>query len=100
MKRRYAVPIRSCARAMGSIVKCSRQAGSPTRSDRVALQQLLADHHSLDLRGPLPDQEKRGIAVQALDLVLLRVPIAPVDPKRLLDHLLAGLGGKQLRHPR
>src|SRR6478752_7090268 len=68
--------------------------------DLVPLQQLLADHHALDLRGPLADQQQRRVAVEALDLVLLRVAVAAVDAEAVLDALLAGLGGEQLRHPR
>src|SRR6187551_766557 len=68
--------------------------------DLVPLQQLLTDHHALDLRGPLADQEQRRVAVEALDLVLLRVAVATVDAEALLDALLAGLRGEQLRHPR
>src|SRR6476469_7729927 len=68
--------------------------------DLVPLQQLLADNHALDLRGPLADQQQRRVAVEALDLVLLRVAVATVDAEALLDALLAGLRGEQLRHPR
>src|SRR5205807_147570 len=67
-------------------------------SDFVALEQLLPDHHALDLGGALPDQEKRRVAVQPFDLVLLRVPVSAVDPERVLDDLLAGLGGEELGH--
>jgi hypothetical protein len=45
----------------------------------VALEQLLADDHALDLGGPLPDQQQRRVAVEPLDLVLLRVAVAAVD---------------------
>ena len=48
-------------------------------SDLVPLQQLLADHHALDLRGALADQQQRRVAVEPLDLVLLRVAVAAVD---------------------
>src|SRR6266487_3053477 len=68
-------------------------------SDLVPLQELLADHHALDLRGPLADQQQRRVTVEALDLVLLRVAVAAVDAEALLDALLAGLRGEQLRHP-
>src|SRR5829696_594768 len=68
--------------------------------DLVALEQLLADHHALDLGGALSDQEQRGVAVEPLDLVLLRVAVAAVDAERLLHDLLAGLGGEQLGHAR
>src|SRR5680860_1667375 len=67
--------------------------------DLVPLQKLLADHHALDLRGPLADQQQRRVAVEALDLVLLRVAVAAVDADALLDALLAGLRGEQLGHP-
>src|SRR3954447_4994820 len=71
-----------------------------TGLDLVPLQQLLPDHHALDLGGALADQQQRRVAVEPLDLVLLRVAVAAVDPERLLDDLLAGLGGEQLGHPR
>src|SRR4051795_2297018 len=66
--------------------------------DLVALQELLADNHALNLRGALADQQQRGVAVEALDLVLLRVAVAAVDAEALLDALLAGLRGEQLGH--
>src|SRR3954464_8776710 len=66
--------------------------------DLVALEQLLSDHHALDLGGALADQQQRGVAVQPLDLVLLRVAVTALDPEGVLDDLLAGLGGEQLRH--
>src|SRR4051794_5227391 len=68
------------------------------RSDLVALQELLADDHALDLRRALADQQQRRVAVQALDLVLLGVAVAAVDAERVLHDLLAGLRGEQLRH--
>src|SRR6476646_4076447 len=83
-KRSTAVLIRSAVEAM--------------RLDLVPLEELLADHHALDLRGALADQQQRGVAVEALDLVLLRVAVAAVDAERVLDDLLAGLGGEQLGH--
>src|SRR5207248_1555661 len=66
--------------------------------DLVALEQLLTDHHALDLARPLADQQQRRVTIEPLDLVLLRVAVAPVDAKSLLDDLLAGLRGEQLRH--
>src|SRR6476646_6102382 len=84
-KRSTAVLIRSAVEAM--------------RLDLVPLEELLADHHALDLRGSLADQQQRRVAVEALDLVLLRVAVAAVDAEALLDALLAGLRGEQLRHP-
>src|SRR3954471_5750339 len=71
---------------------------SASALDLVPLEQLLADHHALDLGRALADQEQRGVAVEALDLVLLRVAVATVDAERVLHHFLAGLGGEQLRH--
>src|SRR5258707_8702533 len=76
-----------------------RSAVEAIRLDLVPLQELFADHHALDLRGALADQEQRRVAVEALDLVLLRVAIAAVDAEALLDALLAGLRGEQLGHP-
>src|SRR5215210_5598719 len=67
-------------------------------SDLVALQELAADDHALDLRGALADQQQRRVAVEPLDLVLLRVAVAAVDAEGVLDDLLAGLGGEELRH--
>src|SRR5918999_5272028 len=69
------------------------------RLDLVARQQLAPDDHALDLRRALADQQQRRVAVQPLDLVLLRVAVAAVDAEAVLDDLLAGLGGEQLRHP-
>src|SRR5215210_5168348 len=73
--------------------------GGVPSSQLVPLQQLLADHHPLNLRGSLADQQQRRVAVEALDLVLLRVAVAAVDTERLLDDFLAGLRGEQLCHP-
>src|SRR4029077_19444282 len=64
------------------------------------LEDLLADHHALDLGGPLTDQEQRRVAVEALDLVLLRVAVAAVDADAVLDADLARRRGEQLPHPR
>src|SRR5215210_6734297 len=98
----------SCLRAGTSSWRCSTAClisvlVSPldTRrsSDLVALQQLLADDHALDLGGALADQQQRRVPVEPLDLVLLRVAVAAVDPERLLHDLLAGLRGEQLGHP-
>src|ERR1700710_128444 len=69
-------------------------------SDLVSLEDLFADHHALDLGGPLADQEERGVAVEALDLVLLRVAIATVDAEGVLDVFLARLRGEELGHAR
>src|ERR1700761_3789252 len=74
-KRSTAVRIRSGVDAISA----------PPGSDLVPLEQLFADHHALDLRGPLADQEQRGVAVEALDLVLLRVAVAAVDAEGVLD---------------
>src|SRR5215210_3774141 len=97
----------SCLRAGTSSWRCSTAClisvlVSPldTRRslDLVALQELLADHHALDLGGAFADQQQRRVAVEALDLVLLRVAVAAVDSERLLDDLLAGLRREQLGH--
>src|SRR5215210_4473886 len=69
-------------------------------SDLVPLEELLADHHLLDLRRALADQEQWRVAVDALDLILLRVAVAAVDAKRFLGIRAGGLGGEELRHPR
>src|SRR3954447_12168294 len=68
------------------------------RLDLVPLEELLADDHPLDLGGALPDEQQRRVAVEALDLVLLRVAVAAVDAQRLLDAEVAALGGEELRH--
>src|SRR5919206_37357 len=67
-------------------------------SGPVALQQLLPDDHALDLRRALADEQQRGVAVQALDLVLLRVAVAAVDAEALLHAEAPGLGGEELGH--
>src|SRR3954471_4169478 len=67
--------------------------------DLVPLQELLPDHHALDLRGSLADQQQRRVAVEALDLVLLRVAVAAVDAEAFFDAVLAGLRGEELGHP-
>src|ERR1700684_2599186 len=69
-------------------------------SNLMTLQQLSADHHPLDLRRSLADQQQRRVAVDALDLVLLRVTVAAMDPQAFLGAEATGLGGEQLRHPR
>src|SRR5690348_1188605 len=52
-------------------------AGTPRAGlDLVALQELLADDHALDLGRALADEQQRRVAVQALDLVLLGVAVA------------------------
>src|SRR6476620_4680911 len=68
-------------------------------SDLVPLEELLADNHALDLRGSLADQQQRRVAVEALDLVLLRVAVAAVDAEAFLDAVLAALRGEELGHP-
>src|SRR5256714_9134072 len=84
-----------------SAATASAAARAPLRiSDLVALEELLADDHPLDLRRALSDKEQRRVAVQALDLVLLRVPVAPVDAEGVLHDLLAGLRGEELGHAR
>src|SRR2546423_13583806 len=84
-----------------SAATASAAARAPLRiSDLVALEELLADDHPLDLRRALSDEEQRRVAVQALDLVLLRVSVAPVDAEGVLDDLLARLRGEELGHPR
>src|SRR6266566_7220368 len=67
-------------------------------SDLMTLQQLAPDHHALDLRGALADQQQRRVAVQALDLVLLGIAVAAVDAQALLHAEAPGLGGEQLGH--
>src|SRR3954452_24881576 len=64
----------------------------------VPLEELLADHHLLDLGCALADQEQRRVAIYALDLVLLRVAVAAVDAQRLLGVGPGRLGREELRH--
>src|SRR4029077_4364416 len=95
----------SFCRAGTSAWKCStairiRSEVDAIRLDLVPLQELFADHHALDLGGALADQEQRRVAVEALDLVLLRVAVAPVDAERVLDVFLPRLRGEELRHAR
>src|SRR5215210_1080848 len=94
----------SCFSAGSSSWRCSiacamRVLVSPLDTlDLVALEQLLPDHHALDLGRALADQEQGSVAVEPLDLVLLGVAVAAVDAERLLHDLLARLGGEQLGH--
>src|SRR6266542_6370693 len=74
-------------------------AGRAKGSDLVALQELLADHHLLDLGSPLANQEQRRVAVDPLDLVLLGIAVPAVDPQALLRVRPGGLGRKELGHP-
>src|SRR5215217_5390971 len=79
-------------------VRATPPAGVAEPSDLVPLEELAADDHALDLRGALADQEQRRVAVEPLDLVLLGVAVAAVDPEGVLDDLLAGLRGEELGH--
>src|SRR3954451_11318794 len=91
----------SCWKSTMAFSTCALVSGDDNvASDLVALQELLADHHALDLGGALADQQQRRVSVQALDLVLLRVAVAAVDAEAVLDALLAGLGGQELGHAR
>src|SRR5436305_1933814 len=94
-------PARTAAIASPRIRASLRKASLPVALkllNLVALEQFAADHHALDLGRALADQEQRSVAVEALDLVLLRVAVAAVDAERVLHDLLAGLRGEQLRH--
>src|SRR4051794_40181973 len=84
----------SCWKSTMAFSTCALVSGEDTAtSDLVALEELLADHHALDLRGALADQQQRRIPVEPLDFVLLGVAVAAVDAERVLDALLAGLRG-------
>src|ERR1700682_3210783 len=99
MNRRVASSIR--ALASSAIWCCSPSQTVVARcgvSDLMTLQKLAPDDHALNLRGPLADQQKRRITVQALDLILLGVAVAAVDPQALLDAEAPRLGGEQLGH--
>src|SRR5688572_16702359 len=51
----------------------------PSPRDRVTLassEDVLGDHHALDLRGALVDLHELGVAVDLLDRVLARVAVA------------------------
>src|SRR3954447_25069479 len=98
---RASAPARTAARASPRIRASFRKASLPVALkllNLVALEQFAPDHHALDLGRALADQEQRSVAVEALDLVLLRVAVAAVDAERVLHDLLAGLRGEQLRH--
>src|SRR3954452_17652821 len=98
---RASAPARTAARASPRIRASFRKASLPVALkllNLVPLEQFAPDHHPLDLGRALADQEQRSVAVQALDLVLLRVAVAAVDAERVLHDLLAGLRGEQLRH--
>src|SRR3954447_1886736 len=98
---RASAPARTAARASPRIRASFRKASLPVALkllNLVPLQELLADHHALDLGSDLADQEEGRVPVEALDLVLLRVAVAAVDAERVLHDLLAGLRGEQLRH--
>src|ERR1700727_1386859 len=86
--------------AIKRTARAVRTRNAATRSDLVSLQELAADHHPLDLRRALADQQQRRVPVQPLDLVLLGVAVAAMDPQRLLDTEAPGLRREQLRHPR
>src|SRR2546423_1464187 len=51
----------------------------PDDLDLVSLEELLSDHHALDLGSSLPYQEEGSVAVEPLDLIFLRVAVAAVD---------------------
>src|SRR5215831_8165837 len=68
-------------------------------SGPVLPQQATRDDRLLDLRGALADEEEGRLPHQALDLVLLGVAVAAVDPERLLDDLGAILRREELGHP-
>src|SRR5260370_34876949 len=74
-------------------------ASSPAGAEPVLLQQPAAGDHLLDVGRALADQQHRGLPVEPLDLVLLGVAVAAVDPEGVLDDLLAVLAGQVLGHP-
>src|SRR6185437_10228339 len=93
------------SRGLLTRVSLSRQRLNPRRSARISpgpvlAEQTPADDRLLDLAGALPDQQERRLPHQALDLVLLRVAVAPVDAERLLRHLRAVLARQVLGHAR
>src|SRR6476619_1691401 len=49
--------------------------------DRVVLEQAPADDHALDVGCAFTDQQHRRLPVEPLDLVLLGVAVAAVDPE-------------------
>ena len=57
----------------------------------VAVAELAGDDQLLDLAGALADDHQRRVAVVALDVVLLRVPVAAVDAERVGGDLEGGL---------
>src|SRR3954465_5859635 len=77
----------------------STSSGNGTSAlERVLLEQTAADDRLLDLAGALADEQERGLAHEALDLVLLGVAVAAVDAEGLLGDLGAVLRGEQLGH--
>src|ERR1700689_3584743 len=69
-------------------------------SNLMPLQQLAPDHHALNLRRALADQQQRRVAVQTLDLVLLGIAIATVDAEALPHAEPTRPRNEQLRHAR
>src|SRR5690606_23940205 len=64
----------------------------------VVLEHGLADDHLLDVGGALADQHELDLAHDALDLVLLGVAVATVDPEGVLDDLVGVLARDHLGH--
>src|SRR5664280_1126933 len=73
---------------------------SASALELVVLQQAPTNDHPLDLRSALADEQHGSLAVEPLDLVLLGVAVAAVDPERVLDVLRAVFAGEVLRHAR
>jgi hypothetical protein len=71
--------------AVGDPGRCGRSA------EPVVFQDPSADDHLLDVRGALADEQHRGLAVEALDLVLLGEPVPAVDAEGVLDDVPAVL---------
>src|SRR6185503_17788977 len=66
--------------------------------EAVAAQEASCDDQLLDLVRALSYEEEGVVAVEALDLELLRVAVAAVDAHRLLDAALGDLRREELRH--
>src|SRR5205085_14590 len=99
---------RRVASSISALTSSAMRAGASFREvgdgacwtlDLMPLQELAADHHALDLRGPLADQKQRRVAIEALDLVLLGVAVAAVDAQALLHAEVPRLRGEELGHP-
>lgn len=64
------------------------------------LRQGAADDHALDVAGALVDLGDAGVAVEALDRVVLELAVAAVNLDRVRAHALGHLLERDLRRAR